>query len=144
MTTDVSQPAPAALAAMRSDYARVAETPQARLVEGLVLLAGLYTAISPWTAGFSRYRDISITNLISGSAIALLALGLSAVYGRVHTVAWVVPVLGGWIVVAPFAVQQTDAATPIVINNGVVGGVVCLLGLGSFALEVLAPRHPVS
>ncbi|MEU0529011.1 SPW repeat protein [Amycolatopsis tolypomycina] len=143
MTTEVSGPEPAALEAMRADYARVAEKPPARLIDGLVLLAGLGTAISPWAAGFSRYGDVSMTNLISGLAVALVAAGLSAAYSRAHTIAWVVPVVGAWIIVTPFAVQQTDAMTPIVINNAIAGGVVCFLGLGSFALEVLAPRHPV-
>ncbi|MEU8876871.1 SPW repeat protein [Streptomyces javensis] len=34
-------------------YERAATTPQARAVEGLTLLAGLYLAISPWVVGFS-------------------------------------------------------------------------------------------
>jgi len=131
------------LAAMRADYVRVAEKPQARLITGLILLTGLYTAMSPWAMGFSRYGDVCVTNLVSGLAIALLAAGLSAVYSRAHALAWVVPILGAWVVVAPFAVQQTDAATLILISNGIAGGVTCLLGFGSFALEVLAPRHPV-
>jgi hypothetical protein len=143
VNTEVSRSRPAALAAMRADYVRVAETRRARLIDGLMLLAGLCTAVSPWTIGFSRFGDVSITNLVSGLAVALVAIALSAAYSRAHTAAWVVPVIGVWILVAPFAVQQTDAVTPIVISNGVAGGVVCILGFGSFALEVLAPRHPV-
>ncbi|MEU4248423.1 SPW repeat protein [Amycolatopsis sp. NPDC026612] len=128
------------LLAMRAAYEQAAETPQARLVGGLVLISGLYIAMSPWVVGFSHYGDMSVTTLISGLALALLGAGFSAAYSHTHTIAWVTPLLGAWVVVAPFAVQQTGTTTPIVVNNAIAGGIACLLGFGVIALEAKAPK----
>lgn len=128
------------LLAMRAGYEQAAETPQARLVDGLVLISGLYIAMSPWVVGFAHYGDIAVVTLISGMALALLGAGFSAAYSHTHTISWVAPLLGAWVVVAPFAVQQTGTTTPIVVNNAIAGGVACLLGFGVIALEAMAAK----
>ncbi|KDO12608.1 hypothetical protein DV26_01430 [Amycolatopsis mediterranei] len=70
------------LLAMRAGYEQAAETPQARLVDGLVLISGLYIAMSPWVVGFSHYGDMAVVTLISGLALVLLGAGFSAAYSR--------------------------------------------------------------
>lgn len=125
---------------MRAEYERAAETPQARLVDGMVVVTGLYVAMSPWVVGYSHYGDIAVTTLISGLALALLGVGFSAAYSRTHTIAWVAPLVGAWVVVAPFAVQQTGTTTAIVVNNAIAGGIACLLGFGVMALEATRPK----
>jgi SPW repeat len=64
------------LVELRARYDRASETPQARALEGLTFLAGLYTAISPWVIGFNHLSDVAVSNLIVGAALVVLALGL--------------------------------------------------------------------
>lgn len=123
------------LEALRAGYERAAQTPLARVVDGLVLITGLYVAMSPWVVGFSPFNDISVTTLISGLALAVLAIGFTTAYSHTHTISWVTPLLGAWIVIAPFVVQQTGTTAPIVVNNAITGGIACLLGFGVMALE---------
>jgi hypothetical protein len=126
---------------LRERYERAAQTPQARLIDGLTLAAGLYIAMGPWVVGFSHYGDLAVTNLISGLALAFLALGFAADYARTHTIAWVAPLIGAWVVISPWVVMQTGATTPIVVNDVIAGGVATLLGLGVVALEAAKPAR---
>jgi hypothetical protein len=73
---------------MRERYARVLGGPQAIAVDGLVLLAGLYAAISPWVTRFGGDGSLVVDNLIIGLAVALLACGLTIAPGRMFRLSW--------------------------------------------------------
>ena len=126
---------------LRARYERVAETPQARVLEGCTLLAGLYTAISPWVVGFSSMRDIAVTNLIVGIALAVLALGFATAYGRTHNLAWVTPLIGVWVLITQWVILGSAVPGGVIINNVVTGGVIIVLGLGMAALGVRPQRR---
>jgi hypothetical protein len=79
---------------LRARYERTAETPQARILEGLTFLAGVYLAISPWVITFNDRAPITVNDLIIGVALAVLALGFTSAYSRTHNLAWVTPLLG--------------------------------------------------
>jgi uncharacterized membrane protein len=123
------------LMGLRMRYDRVAETPVARLVDGLAILAGLFLAISPWVIGFEGLSALTVNNLVTGLVVTVLAVGFSAAYGRMHGIAWVVPVIGAWTIVAPWLVSGgADTSTAIATN--VAAGSVCLLvGLAAAAME---------
>ncbi|NIJ12393.1 hypothetical protein FHU38_002737 [Saccharomonospora amisosensis] len=115
-------------------YERAAKTPQAQLVDGLTFLGGLYIAIGPWVVGFTNFPSLAVTNLITGLALAVLAIGYAAVYSRMHTLAWVAPLIGVWTIISPWVVLGSAATTPTIINNVITGGVVTLLGVGVLAV----------
>ncbi len=50
------------VAEMRERYARVAGSSQTVAADGLILLTGLYTAISPWVVHFHAQPDITVNN----------------------------------------------------------------------------------
>lgn len=123
-TPDIEQHPDVAL--MRRRYDQIAETPVAQSSDGLAFLAGLYLAMSPWVVGFTDHSALMMSNLFTGVAIALLAAGFAANYGRFHGVAWVAPVLGIWAIVSPWAVDGPTPGTSAIVSNIITGGVVVL------------------
>ncbi|GAB3837617.1 SPW repeat protein [Dactylosporangium cerinum] len=128
---------------MRARYDEVAETPTSQSLDGLMLLAGVFLAISPWVVGFRPAEaDLAVNNLIIGVVVALLGAGYAVAYGRTHGLAWVSAVLGVWTIVAPWTIQGRDVAGGTVITNVLVGAVITLCGLG--AMRMAASRHGAS
>ena len=112
---------------LRQRYERVAETPTGQLVEGLIVLGGLYIALSPSIVGFSG--SLQVNNLVVGLAIAALGFGFGAAYGSMHRLAWVCPVLGAWTIVSPWLVSGAELTAGTIVSNVIAGAVVLLAGL---------------
>ncbi|SDT66226.1 SPW repeat protein [Jiangella sp. DSM 45060] len=117
------------VAAMRHRYDQLAETPVAQSADGLTFLAGLYVAMSPWVIGFSDHSALTMANLFTGIAAALLAAGFVASYGRFHGMAWVAPILGAWAIVAPWAVEGPTPENSAIVSNIIAGAVIVLCAL---------------
>ena len=109
------------ITAMRQRYEQLAETPTAQAEDGLTFLTGLYLAISAWVVGFSDHSSLTMSNLFSGIAIAVLALGFASAYGYMHGIAWVAPIIGVWTIVAPWLVSGDTPETAALVNNVIVG-----------------------
>ena len=130
--------------ALRERYERAAETPQAWMVDGLTFMAGVYAAISSWVLGFNESApSLVASNLVVGIAITMLAFGFAGFYGRTHGLAWVLPLLGVWLIVAPWVIRGIDRTTSMILSNVIVGGCVVLLGLGVTAIARVRPRMNV-
>lgn len=128
---------------LRDRLDRVSETGQARSVEGLALLVGLYAAISPWILDFGAANTaMTVSNLIVGLAVAVLAMDLGSAYSRAHGLSWVLPVLGAWIIVGQFVITGTVLSAGIVISNAIAGALIIVFGAGALALQYMRmPRH---
>ena len=98
------------IVSLRNRYAAVSAKPMAGLIEGLCLLTGLYLAISPWVVGFDNFTSLRISNLVTGIALAVLAMGFGSVLERTHGLGWVAVAIGIWTIVAPFS--WSAAPTP--------------------------------
>jgi hypothetical protein len=122
------------LMALRGRYEAAAAKPMAGLIEGLCLLAGLYLAISPWVAGFDGFTALKMSNLVTGIALAVLAMGFGSVLERTHGLGWVAVAIGAWTIVAPWVVSGSADTHKTIVNNVITGGVVCLLGLATMAM----------
>lgn len=120
--------------ALRERYDQAAEQPTVHIVEGLMLLSGLYAAASAWIVGFTAQPNLTVSNLISGTAIGLLAVAFGSAYGRTHGMTFVAPLLGIWLIVSPWVVAGVDTSTSMIWSNVVVGALVCVLGLATAAL----------
>ncbi|GAA3154370.1 hypothetical protein GCM10020001_092520 [Nonomuraea salmonea] len=90
---------------MREKYDVAAAKPAVQLADGLTLVAGLFLALSPWIIGFTGITSLTMNNLITGLAVAVLALGFSSAYGRTHGIAWVAPLIGLWTILAPWLIR---------------------------------------
>lgn len=128
------------LMSLRDRYAAVSAKPMAGLIEGLCLLTGLYLAISPWVVGFDGFTSLRVSNLVTGLALAVLAMGFGSVLERTHGLGWVAIAIGAWTIVAPWVVAGSADTTKTITNNAITGGVACLLGLATMAMGMRRRR----
>ncbi|MDF3288478.1 MULTISPECIES: SPW repeat protein [Streptomyces] len=128
---------------MRERYARVEAGRKEVAVDGLVLLAGLWCAISAWTVHFNTTRpDLMINNLIIGLAVAVIGLGLTMAPARMQGLTWAAAAMGIWLIISPWVVTRAPNAG-VIWSNVVVGAVICLLGLVA-AGTVMRGKEPVT
>lgn len=114
---------------MRARYDRVMGGRDVALVDAPVFLVGLYCAVSPWVLHFTASQPALVThNLVMGIAIAVLALGFTAMPERMYGLSWAICAMGAWIIVSTWVVGSSPD-TGIVINNIIVGGLAVLLGM---------------
>jgi hypothetical protein len=125
---------------MRARYARVEAGRGEVAADGLVVLAGLYCAISPWVVHFSGARpDLLINNLILGLAVAAIGIGMSMVPERMRGMSLAAAGIGVWLIISPWVVTRFPD-DGMIWNNVVIGAVICLLGAGA-ALAIRRGKH---
>jgi hypothetical protein len=124
------------VAEMRERYAKLEARREAVAIDGLVLLTGLYAAISPWVVHFRASNpDLSVNNLIIGLTMAAIGFGLTTPGGRMYRLSWTCAVIGVWMIISPWVVTLGHHPTAGMIwNNVLIGGVACALGLGAMGL----------
>ena len=118
---------------------------------GVLVLAGLYVALSPWIAvvgpGFiapdgvagdlrgssagaaldaagGTWSGLVMSNLIVGLAIAVLALVGVAVTGVAYRLGWSVAVLGAWVILAPWLTLGPEISAVSMMSNMAAGVIV--------------------
>lgn len=129
------------IAALRDRYDQAAGSMVAQTNEGLLMLAGLYMAASPWIIGFHGTTPLMINNLIVGCAAALLAFGFAAAFGRLHGLAFAMPVLGVWMIISPWVVRGVSTTAGMIWSNVACGAVVLALGLGLMGIGFMRSRR---
>src|ERR1700742_960544 len=76
-------------AEMRERYARMTGGRRVEMMEGLVMLTGLYLAISPWVVHFSStYRNMMVNDLVLGLALAVIGWALVLFPERALGLGW--------------------------------------------------------
>lgn len=133
-TPDMSMETHPDIAALRARYDEFGESTVSQVAEGLLVLAGLYAAASPWIIGFTGQTNLMMCNLLAGLAVSLLALGHASMYGRTHGIAFVAPLLGVWLIVSPWLVAGVTTTAGMIWSNVAVGAVVLLLGAGTMGM----------
>jgi hypothetical protein len=126
---------------MRERYERVSASPPAVITDDLLLLAGLWLAISPFVVHFrDTAPNVATSNLIVGIAVAAMGLGQAMLPRTMVRLSWASFLVGAWIVVSPWVIQQSSVPVGIYLNNVITGGVVALLGLASAGLTIAVRR----
>ncbi|HEX2316721.1 MAG TPA: SPW repeat protein [Thermomonospora sp.] len=125
------------IAALRERYDVAAEKPVSQAVDGLIALTGLWLAISPWVVGFEGMTNLAVNNLITGIALALLAVGFASAFGRTHGMTWIAPVIGVWTIIAPWIVDGGQDTTSTIWNNVVTGALIVILGAAAMAMTAM-------
>src|SRR5919197_56343 len=96
------------LAEMRERFERVMASGRAVVIDGLVLLAGIWLAISPWVVGFhATAPNVTVNNLILGLIVTVLALGLTMTPARMYRLSWAMVALGVWEVISQWVIQRS-------------------------------------
>jgi SPW repeat-containing protein len=129
------------LVELRKRYDAASASPIAEGAAGLAILGALFLAASPWIVGFNALTAITVANLIAGIAVTVLVIALAASYGRLHGLTFVVPAIGIWTIVAPWAIVGAMNVTRTIYSNCIAGGVLVLLGLVMLAVGFLRARR---
>ncbi|MFJ1656539.1 SPW repeat protein [Streptomyces sp. NPDC088337] len=130
------------IAEMRERLERTAASNRAIVIEGMIVLAGVYAAISPWVVHFAAQPSLAVNNLIIGITVALVGLGLTLAPERMFRLAWVVAPLGVWLIISPWVVTAAHGSRAgIIWNNAWVGAITALLGLATMGLTVGMTRR---
>jgi SPW repeat len=116
------------IATLRGRYERIGESRPVQLAAGVAVLAGLFIALSPWIVGFSDQMGLPVNNLVVGLAAAALAIGFASTFRTTHGLAWVVPLLGVWTIIAPWVVAGATPTLRVILANVIGGGVLLLAG----------------
>jgi hypothetical protein len=127
---------------MRERYRRILDSGSAVAVDGLVLLSGLYLAVSPWLVGFSRYAPrLTVVDLILGLTVAVIGLALAARPMAMYRLSWAMVGIGVWALIAPWVTSSTMRTGRLVASNVITGAVTILLGLIAVAMLFSAARR---
>jgi SPW repeat-containing protein len=127
---------------LRKRYDAASASPIAEGAAGLALLGAVFLAASPWIVGFSALTAITVSNLITGGALVVLVIALTAAYGRMHGLTFVVPAIGVWTLVAPWSIVGAMDTTRTIWSNAFAGGAIVVLGLIMLAVGFLRARRP--
>jgi hypothetical protein len=127
---------------LRERYDAASASPVSEVAAGLALLGAVFLAASPWIVGFSALTAITVTNLIAGSALAVLVIALTGAYGRMHGLTFVVPAIGIWTIAAPWVIAGAMDVTRTIYANCFAGGAIVVLGLIMLAVGFLRVRRP--
>jgi SPW repeat-containing protein len=129
-------------AEMRERYARLAEGRRVEMTEGLVMLTGLYLAISPWILHFQGTNtSMTVNNLVLGLAMAAIGLGLAMFPERSTGLSWMLIPIGIWLIISPWVASLGHSAPKgIIWNNIVVGALACVLGAAAGAMAMMRRR----
>ncbi|MEE4545226.1 SPW repeat protein [Streptomyces sp. V4-01] len=128
------------IVSLRDRYAKVSDSPATGLLESLCVMAGLYLAISPWVVGFQGFTGLRVSNLVTGLALAVLGLGFGSAIERTHNLSWCALAIGVWTIIAPWVVSGNFDTHKTILNNAILGGVICLLALATMGIGPLAKR----
>ncbi|WP_435602066.1 SPW repeat protein [Streptomyces sp. bgisy130] len=113
---------------MQARYERVLGGRDVVLVDGPVLLVGLYCAVSPWILHFfASQQALMVHNLILGVAIALMAVGFTVAPDRMYGLSGAMCAIGVWMIISPWIVGSSPDAG-VIWNNVVIGALTFLLG----------------
>ncbi|BCK73142.1 hypothetical protein CP981_03975 [Streptomyces platensis] len=113
---------------MQARYERVLGGRDVVLVDGPVLLVGLYCAVSPWILHFAGAQSaLMVHNLILGVAIALMAVGFTVAPDRMYGLSGAMCAIGVWMIISPWIVGSSPDAG-VIWNNIVIGALTFLLG----------------
>lgn len=127
---------------LRARYERAGESPVTQATAGLTMLTGLWLAISPWVLGFNAgFASLTMSNLVTGLALAVLALGFGAAYSRAHGLVWVAALLGVWAIIVPWIAAGTVDSAGTIVSNVITGGVAVLLGLAAMGITTMKAKQ---
>ncbi|MFC8277988.1 SPW repeat protein [Streptomyces sp. NPDC057271] len=125
---------------MRERYSQILQTRGVAAVEELIIVAGIWAAISAYTVHFAGlHPDLALSNLIVGIALAGLGLCMSMAPERTQDLNFVALLAGVWLIISPWVVAR-NADTGAIVSNVITGACVCLFALTAGGLLMSKSR----
>jgi hypothetical protein len=126
---------------MRERYERMSASPPTVITDGLLVLAGLWLAISPWVVHFrDGAPNIAQSNLLVGLVVAAVGLSLSIAPRSMVRLSWATALIGVWVIVSPWAIQHSNVHLGEILTNVITGGVITLLGVAGAGITLMSNR----
>jgi VIT1/CCC1 family predicted Fe2+/Mn2+ transporter len=113
---------------------------QVRSASGLNIAAGAWLIIAPFLLAYSDVAEGVWNDVIVGLAVLAFASYRVARPGSGIGLSWTNALLGGWLIIAPFALGYSDV-TAAVWNDVIVGVVVVSLAIWSAAVGGRLHKH---
>lgn len=107
-------------------------TSPASYLHTLALLAGAYAAISAWIVGFEDQSPLAVADLVVGLGVVLLSFALLREHVPGLTAAY--SLMGVWLIIAPWVVQNIDHSTAVIVSNVVVGAIIAATGAAALTV----------
>lgn len=126
---------------MQRQFAGVLGGPRTVVTEGLLMLTGVYTAISPWVVGFAgTHPALAVNNLILGLIVTVIGMGLTGTPERRGGITWIAAPIGVWLIISLWVIHPMALTAGVLANNVVVGALTLIFGLAVAGLVTTAPR----
>jgi hypothetical protein len=126
---------------MRERYERISASPPTVITDGLLLLAGLWLALSPFVVHFGGAApNVAVSNLFVGVVVTAVGLALSIAPRSMLRLSWATALIGAWVVVSPWAIQHSGVQLGLILNNAITGGIILLLGLAGAGITMAVDR----
>jgi hypothetical protein len=127
---------------MRERFAMVVEGPRASALDGMIILLGMYTAVSPWVVHFAATNpNVRVNNLLIGLTLVAFGFGLALQPERLYRLGWVAVPVGVWMIISPWVVTVGHSAPKALIwNNVFIGGIAVVFGLAAHGMMMRATR----
>jgi hypothetical protein len=104
---------------------------------GINVLAGIWLIIAPFVLGYND-GDPHWNDIVFGAIVAVLALARVAGAYRASWMSWLNMLIGAWIFISAFWLDNTSTAET---NDIILGAIVFVLGLiSASASDAAAPR----
>jgi hypothetical protein len=117
-------------------------SPQSVLGDGLLALAGVWVALSPWVLGFYAIDPaVGSHNLVLGLVAAAVGLGITGLAERGGGLSWVAVPLGVWLIISTWVVPAMGPSAGLVWSNVVAGAVMILTGAGVATVALMGTRR---
>lgn len=126
---------------LQQQYGGALGSPQTVVADGVVALAGLWAAISPWVLGFDLAQPGMRThNLIIGLVAVAIGLGLTGLFERGGGLSRVLVPLGAWLIVSTWIVPTATPSAGMVWSNVIAGALLILAGAGALGTTLMGGR----
>lgn len=114
------------------------------VTEGLLMLTGVYTTISPWVIGFAgTHPALTADNVILGLILTAIGMGLTGTPERRGGISWTAVPIGAWLIISAWVLHGPMLSFGALVNNIVVGALAIVLGLVVAGLVTMTrPRTP--
>jgi hypothetical protein len=130
------------VAEMGERFEAISGSPSAVITDALLVVAGLWLAISAWVVHFhDSVPNVVVSNLVIGLAVAVMGMGQAMRPRTMVPLGWATFLAGVWIIVSPWVIQQSTIGLGLLLTNVITGGVIALLGLVGAGMSVAVKRR---
>ncbi|MHA6803525.1 SPW repeat protein [Salinifilum ghardaiensis] len=125
---------------LQRQYGGALGSPRTVLGDGVLALAGVWAAVSPFVIGLSGVPALATHHLVIGLVVAGIGLGVTGMAERGGGLSWVAAPLGIWLIISTWIVPAAGPTAGLVWSNVIAGAVMVIAGAGVAAFAMAGTR----